>query len=138
MQDKTFKHDVRIYWEDTDAGGIVYHSNYLCFMERARTELLRTLGFEQTAMLASGGPLVVVSKIEIAYRRSARLDDLLTVKTTIEAVKHASIIFHQTICRGEEVITDARVRCASVSPGEGAPVELPADIRAAAAAFVCG
>ena len=99
MLDKTFRFDVRIYWEDTDAGGIVYHSNYLRFMERARTEMLRSLGFSQQQMKEAGEALIVVSKLEITYRRPAKLDDLLTVHTRVESLKHASVIFEQTITR---------------------------------------
>ena len=130
-EDKIFRIPVRIYWEDTDAGGIVYHANYLRFMERARSEMLRALGFEQNSMRLSGGPLIVVSKLEIAYRRPARLDDLLTVETRITSLRRASIVFDQTIRRSGEVIAEARVRCASVDPARGVPVEIPAPVREA-------
>lgn len=131
MLDKTFRLDVRIYWEDTDAGGIVYHSNYLRYMERARTEMLRSLGFSQQQMKEAGEALIVVSKLEIAYRRPAKLDDLLTVHTRVESLKHASIVFEQTITRGDEVITQGRVRCASISSATGAPTEISPHIRQA-------
>lgn len=130
-EDRTFRINVRIYWEDTDAGGIVYHSNYLRYMERARTEMLRALGFEQNAMRLSGEPIIVVSKLEIAYRRPAKLDDLLTVETTIDSMRRASIVFHQVIRRGDELLTDARVQCASVDASRGVPVEFPETIREA-------
>ena len=131
MLDKTFRLDVRIYWEDTDAGGIVYHSNYLRYMERARTEMLRSLGFSQQQMKETGEALIVVSKLEITYRRPAKLDDLLTVHTRIESLKHASVIFDQTITRGEEVITQGRVRCASINASTGMPTEINPRIRQA-------
>lgn len=131
MLDKTFRLDVRIYWEDTDAGGIVYHSNYLRYMERARTEMLRSLGFSQQQMKEAGEALIVVSKLEIAYRRPAKLDDLLTVYTRVESLKHASIVFEQTITRGDEIITQGRVRCASISAATGAPTEISPQIRQA-------
>lgn len=131
MLDKTFRLDVRIYWEDTDAGGIVYHSNYLRYMERARTEMLRSLGFSQQQMKESGEALIVVSKLEITYRRPAKLDDLLTVQTRIASLKHASVIFEQTITRGNEVIAQGRVRCASVSASTGMPTEINPHIRQA-------
>ena len=131
MLDKTFRFDVRIYWEDTDAGGIVYHSNYLRFMERARTEMLRSLGFSQQQMKEAGEALIVVSKLEITYRRPAKLDDLLTVHTRVESLKHASVIFEQTITRGDEVITQGRVRCASISAATGMPTEISLRVRQA-------
>lgn len=131
MLDKTFRLDVRIYWEDTDAGGIVYHSNYLRYMERARTEMLRSLGFYQQQMKETGEALIVVSKLEIAYRRPAKLDDLLTIHTRVESLKHASIVFEQTITRGDEVITQGRVRCASINAATGAPTEISPHIRQA-------
>lgn len=131
MLDKTFRFDVRIYWEDTDAGGIVYHSNYLRFMERARTEMLRSLGFSQQQMKEAGEALIVVSKLEITYRRPAKLDDLLTVHTRVESLKHASVIFEQTITRGDEVITQGRVRCASTSAATGMPTEISPCVRQA-------
>ena len=131
MLDKTFRLDVRIYWEDTDAGGIVYHSNYLRYMERARTEMLRSLGFSQQQMKESGEALIVVSKLEITYRRPAKLDDLLTVQTRIASLKHASVIFEQTITRGDEVITQGRVRCASISAATGMPTEISPRVRQA-------
>lgn len=131
MLDKTFRFDVRIYWEDTDAGGIVYHSNYLRFMERARTEMLRSLGFSQQQMKEAGEALIVMSKLEITYRRPAKLDDLLTVHTRVESLKHASVIFEQTITRGDEVITQGRVRCASISAATGMPTEICPRVRQA-------
>lgn len=131
MLDKTFRFDVRIYWEDTDAGGIVYHSNYLRFMERARTEMLRSLGFSQQQMKEAGEALIVVSKLEITYRRPAKLDDLLTVHTRVESLKHASVIFEQTITRGDEVITQGRVRCASINAATGMPTEISPRVRQA-------
>ena len=131
MLDKTFRFDVRIYWEDTDAGGIVYHSNYLRFMERARTEMLRSLGFSQQQMKEAGEALIVVSKLEITYRKPAKLDDLLTVHTRVESLKHASVIFEQTITRGDEVITQGRMRCASISAATGMPTEISPRVRQA-------
>ena len=83
MTEKIFSFPVRIYWEDTDAGGIVYHANYLRYMERARTEFLRSLGLEQRKMTLVGAPDIVESSIEMKFVRPAVLDDALTVKTRI-------------------------------------------------------
>lgn len=124
MTERIFEHTVRVYFEDTDAGGIVYHANYLGFMERARGEMLRELGFEQNVMIKENNPLIVVSKIEIHYRRPAKLDDLLTIRTRIASLRRASAVFEQTICRGDEVLVSAQVRCASIDPVKGIPVTM--------------
>ena len=89
MTEKTYCYPVRIYWEDTDAGGIVYHANYLRYMERARTEFLRTIGLEQRKMQLEGAPVIVVSTMDIKFTRPAMLDDLLTVKTRIKLLRRA-------------------------------------------------
>ena len=120
MTEKIFSFPVRIYWEDTDAGGIVYHANYLRYMERARTEFLRTLGLEQRKMHLEGAPVIV-----------AVLDDALTVKTRIKLLRRASVIFEQTIVRGEETICTAQVRCASVDMKLGVPTQADPRILAA-------
>lgn len=122
MTDKCFQHAVRVYFEDTDAGGIVYHARYLGFMERARGEMLREMGFEQTVMMKQKAPLIVVSKLEINYRRPAHLDDLLIVKTRILNIRAASVTIQQTIEREGETITTAQLRCASIDPIRGVPV----------------
>lgn len=131
MTEKTFSYPVRIYWEDTDAGGIVYHSNYLHYMERARTEFLRTLGLEQHKMQLEGAPVIVVSAMDIKFVRPAVLDDLLTVKTRIKLLRRASVVFEQTIVRGDETICTAQVRCASVDMKQGVPTPTDARILAA-------
>lgn len=131
MTEKIFSFPVRIYWEDTDAGGIVYHANYLRYMERARTEFLRTLGLEQRKMHLEGAPVIVVSTIEMKFVRPAVLDDALTVKTRIKLLRRASVIFEQTFVRGEETICTAQVRCASVDMKLGVPTQADPRILAA-------
>lgn len=128
MTSKTFELPVRIYWEDTDAGGIVYHANYLRYMERARSDMLRAVGYEQNQMKQNGGPLIVVANLSIAYRRPALLDDLLTVRTRITSLKRASCIFEQNIYRGKDLICTGTVRAAAVDPVKGVPVVFPDDI----------
>ena len=104
MTEKTYSYPVRIYWEDTDAGGIVYHSNYLKYMERARTEFLRTLGLEQRRMQLEGAPVIVVSSMDIKFVRPAVLDDALTVVTRIKLLRRASVVFEQTVMRADETV----------------------------------
>ena len=88
---------VRVYYEDTDSAGVVYYANYLKFMERARTEWLRSLGIEQNALLCKQGLLFVVRSVNVDYRYPARFDDLLSVHTRIEARRRASLDFYQDI-----------------------------------------
>jgi len=113
---------VRVYYEDTDFSGIVYHANYLRFMERGRTNFLRLLGadqrglFEEAAREAPGFAFVVRS-MTLDFRAAARMDDVLTVTTTPAEVKGASITLRQTVARGEEVLVDAQVRVAFIAGG---------------------
>jgi len=120
---------VRVYWEDTDAGGIVYHSNYLNFMERGRTELLRALGVSQSAMLATEGLAFAVRRMAVEFDRPAVLDDLLEVETAVAEVAGASIVMEQRVLRGEAVLARARVTVACI--GGGRPRRMPAALRAA-------
>lgn len=101
-----FQLAVRVYWEDTDAGGIVYHSNYVNFMERARTEWLRSLGLSQSVLQREHGGIFVVSSIALRYLQAARLDDLLTVTACAQAVKGASITMQQLVYRSSSEDTD--------------------------------
>ena len=129
MTQREFTLPVRIYWEDTDAGGIVYHANYLRYMERARGEMLRDLGYEQRRMQAAGRPVIVVADCSLKFRRPAVLDDLLEVKTRVKSMRSASVIFEQRIFRGEELLVAGEVRCAAVDISRGIPVVIPEDLR---------
>ncbi len=118
---------IRVYWEDTDAGGIVYHANYIRYMERARSEWLRTIGFVQNLeRMGPNGVLFVVAGIDIKYHRSAQLDEALTVTTGIERLGRASIIFDQKVWRGEELIVSAKVRVGTIHSETRQPVAIPA------------
>jgi acyl-CoA thioester hydrolase len=118
---------VRVYYEDTDFSGVVYHANYLRFMERGRTNYLRLLGadqralFEQAAAEAPGFAFVVRS-MQIDFRKPARMDDLLEVVTTPIEVKGASVILRQSIGRGAEMLVEATVQVAFVSGGRARPI----------------
>ncbi|MDH2997105.1 tol-pal system-associated acyl-CoA thioesterase [Pasteurellaceae bacterium LFhippo2] len=122
---------VRVYYEDTDAGGIVYHARYLHFFERARTEYLRNLGFSQESLLRERELAFPVRKIEIDYKISARLDDLLVVETLVQELKGAKIVFKQRLLRQSECLSEAVVICASVDMARMKPVAIPNDIRQA-------
>ena len=106
MPEFTAEFPVEVYWEDTDAGGIVYHSNYLKFMERARSNLLKELKVAQANSLTDpDGVLFVAVSVAIRYRRAAKLEDHLTVRTRIKTLRRASIVFEQNVYRGSELIT---------------------------------
>jgi acyl-CoA thioester hydrolase len=122
---------VRVYWEDTDASGLIYHAAYICFMERGRTEMLRALGLLQSELLdgAAGQPLYfVVRKMEVDFRKPGALDDLLTVETAVSAVGGASIDLDQRVRRDAETLVSAKVRVVCVADGRAC--RLPAPIRA--------
>jgi acyl-CoA thioester hydrolase len=121
---------VRVYYEDTDFTGIVYHANYLCYMERGRTNYLRLLGadhralFEETAKEAPGFAFVVRS-MNIDFLKPARMDDVLEVFTEPQEVRGASITLHQRVMRGEELLVEASVRVAFISDGRARPIPKP-------------
>ena len=119
---------VRVYWEDTDAGGVVYYANYLKFCERARTEWLRRLGIDQQRLADTAGLLFVVSTAEVRYLRPARLDDALLVGVDIGQRRGASLEFVQQVRRDDEsaaLLVEARVVVACVQAGSMRPRRLP-------------
>ena len=122
---------VRIYYEDTDAGGVVYHARYLHFFERARTEFLRELGFTQQILIEQEQLAFVVKKAEIDYKTPARLDDLLNVETTIMELKGVTIVFKQQLWRGTDCLCEAIVTVASVNLNKMKPVAIPKMIKQA-------
>jgi acyl-CoA thioester hydrolase len=125
---------VRVYYEDTDFSGVVYHASYLRFMERGRTNYLRLLGADQRALFEEAakeapGFAFVVRSMQIDFRKPARMDDLLDVLTQPKEVRGASIILHQQVTRGEETLVEATVQVAFVSGGRAKPI--PKALRAA-------
>lgn len=122
-----FAFPVRVYWEDTDGGGVVYYANYLKFMERARTEWLRSLGFEQTALREQFGILLVVARVEANYKRSARLDDALNVSCKILDHGKASITFEQNIRRASdnELLVEGVTRVGCIDANTFKPKPMP-------------
>ena len=125
----TFDYPQRIYFEDTDAGGVVYHAQYLKFLERARTEWLRYLGFTNSELERKYKMLWVVSEIAIEFVKPAKLDDAVNISVSVENLGRVRCTFHQEIRRGEEVLVKARVLVASVSAEGFKPIEIPADVR---------
>jgi len=116
---------VRVYFEDTDFSGVVYHARYLHFMERARSDMLACVGIDQRTVHAAGQGAYAVTEMHIKYRRPAHFDDALVVISTVEAVRAASCDIHQTVMRGDDILTEAQVTAAFVSP-DGKPRRQPA------------
>ena len=108
---------LRVYFEDTDVVGIVYYANYLKYMERARSDMLRCAGIDQRAALEGGEGVYVVAEAHIKYRASARLDDDLLVLSTIEEVRAASCVIHQRVMRGDDSLVDAEITAAFLREG---------------------
>ncbi len=119
---------IRVYYEDTDAGGVVYHARYLAFAERGRTEMLRAAGFEHVKLLSEGGTAFAVVAMNINYKAPAKLDDLLTVKTKITKVGGASMEMQQDIYSDDKLLTEMKVTLVCVDSTFKA-VRLPAEIR---------
>ena len=115
---------IRVYYEDTDAAGIVYYANYLRFIERGRTELLRTLGHDQNALMKEGIAFAVRSA-NVEFLKPARLDDLLLVETGIASLGRAQVTFTQRILRDRELLLDAKIRVACIDPVRGRPIPMP-------------
>ena len=121
-----FRLTVRVYYEDTDAAGIVYYANYLKFFERCRTEWLRSLGFDQRQLAERERLQFVVADLAVQYHRPARLDDALTIEATIVERARTYVVFRQRARRGAELLASARVKVACVDTGRMAPARLPA------------
>jgi acyl-CoA thioester hydrolase len=126
-----FTWTVRVYYEDTDTGGVVYYANYLKFFERARTEWLRAAGFGQQALAADLGLQFVVARIECDYLRPARLDDVIELDVRVIKTGRVSVVFEQAARRGAEVLAAARVRAGCVDTRTLAPRPMPAPMLAA-------
>lgn len=123
-------HQIRVYYEDTDAGGIVYYANYLKYAERGRTEYLRAHGFENKALMDGEGVMFVVHHLEADFREPARLDDLLDVHTSVSEIRNVGFTMTQEIRRGKSPIFNMKVDLACVNK-EGRPVRLPKGLKEA-------
>ena len=115
-----------VYFEDTDTAGIVYYANYLKYMERARSDMLRAVGVDQRAALDGADGVYAVAEVAIRYLKSARLNDDLIIASTLETIRAASVIIHQRVMRGTEILTDARVTAAFMAL-DGRPKRQPAE-----------
>jgi acyl-CoA thioester hydrolase len=126
-----FEHALRIYWEDTDAGGVVFYANYLKFFERARTEWLRGLGFSQEAMRQQQDVMFIVSQTGVRYLAPARLDDLLRVTVALREPGRASMVLFQQAWRGDTLLAEGDIRIGCVSASHFKPTRIPPALIAA-------
>jgi acyl-CoA thioester hydrolase len=130
QEESQFSWPVRVYYEDTDSGGVVYHANYLNFMERARTEWLRHLGYEQTHLKDDLGVLFVVRDLSIHYQRPAKFNDELHVECRLNNIGRCSLQFEQVIKRGQEIISTGLVGVVCVDAILFKPVSIPVQMKA--------
>ncbi len=127
---KEFLWPVRVYYEDTDSGGVVYYANYLKYMERARTEWLRSLGFEQDRMLQQDGVIFAVSRVEVSYHRPAGFNDALVVSAQIVRKGRVSLTFYQEVRRPSDnaLLVSGRIKVACVDAARMRPAPLPENL----------
>jgi len=123
-----FRFPVRVYWEDTDAGGVVFYANYLKFFERARTEWLRAAGVEQQRLRDETGAMFVVADVHTRYLNSARLDDLLEITVRIEEQGAASLVIAQQAWRGGTLLAEGRIRIGCVQATTLKPCRIPRQV----------
>ena len=121
---ENFNHKVKVYYEDTDSGGVVYYANYLKFLERARTEALVSLGFSNKKIKEEFGSLIIVKSCNIEYKKSAHLEDELNIRSFVKSITKTSFVMNQFISRGEDLIAEAKVHLVFVSR-EGKPMKIP-------------
>ena len=121
---KTFSHNIKIYYEDTDSGGVVYYANYLKYFERARTEALLTIGYSNLTIKDEFNCLIIVKSCNIEYKKSAYLEDNLTIKSFISYVTKTSFVMDQTIYKDDLLIVDAKIHLVFVNT-IGKPTKIP-------------
>mgnify|MGYP001477737205 FL=1 len=121
---ENFFHTVKVYYEDTDAGGVVYYANYLKYLERARTEALSTIGLSNLQIKDKFGALIIVKSCNIEYKKSAQLEDKLKIRSFIKSVTKTSFYMNQIITNGETIIVEAQVHLVFVNE-KGKPVKVP-------------
>jgi len=121
---KEFTHEIKVYYEDTDSGGVVYYSNYLKFLERARTELISSIGLSNKILLNEYETLIIVKSCNIEYMKPAKLEDKLQIISSIESFNKASFVMNQYIKKGDDLIIKAKLKLVTVNQ-EGKPVKIP-------------
>ena len=125
---KDFKHEIKIYYEDTDVGGIVYYSNYLKFLERARTEMIESIGLSNKKLLEEYKTLIIVKSCNIEYFNPAKLEDKIQIYSSIETLNNASFVVNQNIKKDDNLIVKAKLKLVTVSQ-EGKPIKIPSVLK---------
>ena len=133
---ENFFHKLRVYYEDTDAGGVVYYANYLKFLERARTEALFSIGFNNKKVKDLFNSLIIVKSCNIEYKKSAYLEDDLTVRSFVKSITKTSFFMNQIISKGDETIVEAQVHLVFVN-SDGKPIKIPDEIYSKFKPFFC-
>jgi acyl-CoA thioester hydrolase len=128
MKMEKFIWPIRVYYEDTDAGGVVFYANYLKFFERARTEMLRAMGYEQDELIANEGIIFVVRSVQVDYLSPARFNELLQVSAEVTLAKKASLNFEQLITRGDDVLCRSIIRIACLDANTMRPKAIPENL----------
>ena len=121
---KEYVHEIKVYYEDTDSGGVVYYSNYLNFLERARTEMIHSIGLSNKKLLAEYKTLIIVKSCNIEYLASAKLEDKLKIYSSVETFKKASFVIIQNIKKEDNLIVKARLKLVTVNQ-DGKPIKIP-------------
>tara|TARA_A100001037_G_C14564425_1_gene377385 strand:+ start:83 stop:496 length:414 start_codon:yes stop_codon:yes gene_type:complete len=124
---KSFSHNVKVYYEDTDAGGIVYYANFLKYLERARTEALSNIGLSNTKIKNDFGTLIIVKSCNIEYKKSAHLEDNLQIKSFINSTSKTSLIMNQSIFNDKDMIVEAQIHLVFINE-KSKPVKIPEKI----------
>ena len=121
---KEFKHEIKVYYEDTDAGGVVYYSNYLKFLERARTEMINSIGLSNKKLLEEHKTLIIVKSCNVEYLSPSKLEDTLQIHSSIESFNKASFVITQNIKKDDNLIVKAKLKLVTVNQ-EGKPIKIP-------------
>ena len=133
---ENFFHKLKVYYEDTDSGGVVYYANYLKFLERARTEALFSIGFSNKKVQELFNLLIIVKSCNIEYKKSANLEDELTVRSFIKSITKTSFFMNQIITKGEEIIIEAQIHLVFINK-EGKSVKIPDEIYSKFKPYFC-
>ena len=133
---ENFFHKLKIYYEDTDSGGVVYYANYLKFLERARTEALFSIGYSNKKIQNEFNSLIIVKSCNIEYKKSAHLEDELTVRSFVKSITKTSFFMNQIITKDQEIIVEAQIHLVFVNT-EGKPVRIPDEIYSKFRPYFC-
>ena len=133
---ENFFHKLKIYYEDTDSGGVVYYANYLKFLERARTEALYSIGYSNKKVKENFDALIIVKSCKIEYKKSAHLEDELTIRSFVKSITKTSFFMNQIITRDEDIIVEAQIHLVFVDQ-KGKPIKIPDEIYSKFKPFFC-